>query len=83
MESVVMECNGKNAVVLKKDGTFSKIPNLSYTRGERIELTEKKSLRAGLLLASACMCLVLGLGSAAAGMWITQYSHVGVSAGCD
>lgn len=80
MEAVVMDCNEKNVVVMKKDGTFLTIPNASYSIGERIELAEVKRPWAKQLLAAACLCLVIGLGAGGAGLWFTPYSHVGVSA---
>ena len=80
MEAVVMDCNEKNVVVMKKDGTFLTIPNASYSIGERIELAEVKRPWAKQLLAAACLCLVIGLGAVGAGLWFAPYSHVGVSA---
>ena len=37
MRAVVVEIKGKQAAVLKTDGTFEKIPNKGYQVGDTIE----------------------------------------------
>lgn len=80
MRAIVMDCNGKNAVVLKEDGTFVTVKNVSYTIGQKIETAGMKRSGIGQLAAAACLCLMIGLGAAGAKLWLTPYSHVEVRA---
>lgn len=60
MKSVILEIRGRDAIMLKRDGTFVKVRNHNYQRGQEIEVAET-AMRSGFSPARAATALVLVL----------------------
>jgi hypothetical protein len=60
MKSVIMEIKGRDAIMLKRDGTFVKIRNRNYQRGQEIETPEVSAIN-GFSPARAAVSLLLVL----------------------
>ena len=85
MRAVVVEIKGKQAAVLKTDGTFDKIPNKGYQVGDTIEVGSNSSRiiafsnRATRLIAAAAAVLLLVSGGVGYNtMAVQAYSYVSV-----
>lgn len=84
MRAVVVEIKGKQAAVLKTDGTFDKIPNKGYQVGDTIEVGSNSRIiafsnRATRLVAAAAAVLLLVSGGVGYNtMAVQAYSYVSV-----
>jgi hypothetical protein len=76
MKAVIMNCDGKSAVILKNDGTFSRIKDNNYKVGEEILLRERKAFGLKKNIACAVAALAVFISSGSLFVLKTPYSSV-------